>query len=518
MKEKEVRDPENSRPLDVHRWSDHPEVNDFVDTIYLTIFKEGGKAAIQKKHVKVLLLDLYVAWCDDPGMSIRINRSPNEYLARSRYNSLHISRLTITVVDLLLEARLIEQLKGFNDKETGVGKLTRIWPAPDLVNMFANAKFGPFDIGQHQYRETVILRDEDGKEIEYRDNPQITVPMRQLLRRYNDMLSRTFIDIPELDSPVIEITNADEKRKSRLCVSQSQKLVRRVFNRGDQSFSKGGRFYGGWWQQCPKEWRKRIFIDDVPTNEIDYSGLHIVLLYAKRGIDYWKEIGTDPYALSKPEFLESDEQARDYAKQLFLVTINATSEGSAFQAFRSEAPIGSRAKSLTTSHLAMMLDAIRKKHAPIADDLSSDAGIDLMYLDSRITEHIIDRSLCRGIPVLTIHDSYIVPFGEEDFLEAAMMEAVEAHTGIANVKVNPLKTTFSDEFNWKQSVHDFSVKSQRALLWLVPKIILRKAKWADIQRPTHRSDGYSHRLAQFQEWRRKEEVTQRSRINENRPN
>ena len=29
---------EHSRPLDVHRWSEHPEVNSFVDDIFNTYF------------------------------------------------------------------------------------------------------------------------------------------------------------------------------------------------------------------------------------------------------------------------------------------------------------------------------------------------------------------------------------------------------------------------------------------------------------------------------------------------
>ena len=61
------RDYEHSRPLDVHRWSDHPEVNAFVDRIYKEhIHQSGTNTQIKKKHLKVVLLDLYVAWSDDP--------------------------------------------------------------------------------------------------------------------------------------------------------------------------------------------------------------------------------------------------------------------------------------------------------------------------------------------------------------------------------------------------------------------------------------------------------------------
>ena len=49
----------HSRPLDVHRWSEYTEVNKFVDDIYKTYFKQ--KTNIRKKHLKVIILDLYVA-------------------------------------------------------------------------------------------------------------------------------------------------------------------------------------------------------------------------------------------------------------------------------------------------------------------------------------------------------------------------------------------------------------------------------------------------------------------------
>ena len=41
-----VRDYNYSRPLDVHRWSEHPEVNIFVDEIYNDKFKNGKRKRI----------------------------------------------------------------------------------------------------------------------------------------------------------------------------------------------------------------------------------------------------------------------------------------------------------------------------------------------------------------------------------------------------------------------------------------------------------------------------------------
>ena len=57
------RDYNNSRLLDVHIWSDYPEVNEFINLIYDAYFRQlSGKINITKKHIKIVLLDLYVAW------------------------------------------------------------------------------------------------------------------------------------------------------------------------------------------------------------------------------------------------------------------------------------------------------------------------------------------------------------------------------------------------------------------------------------------------------------------------
>ena len=65
------RDYQHSRILDVHRWSEHPESNLFVDEIYETyIHQKNNNKNIQKKHLKVVLLDLYIAWLSDPELDL----------------------------------------------------------------------------------------------------------------------------------------------------------------------------------------------------------------------------------------------------------------------------------------------------------------------------------------------------------------------------------------------------------------------------------------------------------------
>ena len=68
------RDLNHSRLFDVHRWSEHPEVNALVDRLYevhIRCLEPTDRKRTQDKNpyrkaLKTLLIDLYVGWVDDP--------------------------------------------------------------------------------------------------------------------------------------------------------------------------------------------------------------------------------------------------------------------------------------------------------------------------------------------------------------------------------------------------------------------------------------------------------------------
>jgi hypothetical protein len=364
-------------------------------------------------------------------MKVAISMSPKAYKAKgSRYNALHISRKTIDVVRWLSKAKLIETASGFFDRATNKGRLTRIWPSGELIEFFEAACLPIYKIHRTPLEETIILRDNEGNGREYDDTAE-TINMRRRLQEYNDLIAGQFIGIASLDQPWIELKN-----NSHLYVGPQYQQTKRVFNRS--SSSKGGRFYGPWWQGCPKERRKEIRINDHPTVEVDFKSLHVALLYAKRGIDYYNlDCDSDAYSVDVPGFLQTPFQTRRYCKLLMLTAINASSEKVAFSAFRSDRSndddkLGA---SLTNQQLSSLLQSLRSKHPIIADDLCSDAGIDLMNMDSRITEAIIDGLTARRIPVLTVHDSYIVQYKFRATLEESMINAYQTVTGFSGIKV-----------------------------------------------------------------------------------
>ena len=418
----------NARPLDVHTWSDHPEVNVFVDEIYSHLSSIKGNQRINKKLLKVVLLDLYVAWCTDPELMIMFSRDNNSYRAKSRYNEIHISKKIRNIVDELVKEGIIEEKRGFNDKIRGIGFQSRIWASHSLTEKFKSARFHQFQFCDHAGRESIVLRDKNKKAVEdYQDNAMTTFS-RSLLAEYNALLANTHIDIFDLDKPVIEIGSGSKAMK--LAITQQDKFVRRIFN--NSRWDEGGRYYGGWWQRCPKTYRENIVFDGVGTAEIDFSGIHIVILYAQEGINYWAEVNEDPYSIHGINDIDPNIDLRAAAKLLLLTALNAKTPGKAFGAFRQQAELGLPEKRLTNEQLNSVLNQLKRKHELIAHKLASGAGIELMYVDSQITQRLIERFTRHyQCPILTIHDSYIVPFGWDRILHREMQAAFAAVTGVS---------------------------------------------------------------------------------------
>jgi hypothetical protein len=347
------------------------------------------------------------------GMSFDVNR----YKPKSRYNSLHISKTLIAVAQKLQQVGLVVIHKGYYDHATGKGYVSRLQPSATLLKRFMHASWPDEAIDYHWQRELVELRDygsldkgsterrRAGKQIliDYEDTSE-TNRMRQLLAAYNALLKNQHIDCCHLSTPVIH-----RKDNTALRIDQHDRCIRRVFNNG--RFDKGGRFYGGFWQQIPSQDRQHIRINGQRTVEIDYKALHIVLLYARMGIDYWSySAGIDPYVV-QVDGLASDE-ARQLGKRLLLMAINAHSEQSAYKALRKSVQDDTRFGfpiSLTDRLLGNVMEQLQERHTPIAVHLCSGIGIDLQYLDSKLTEALIEHFTGRNIPILSIHDSYIVP-------------------------------------------------------------------------------------------------------------
>ena len=114
-----ILDPTYSLPLDLHRWSDHPEVAAIVEGIWAAHFTDmavnrpGPKPRTPvKDQLKLVLVNCFAVWLEDPELSIGVSLNVNAYYTRSRYNALHISKHIIRVIERLYDVGLLVIAKG----------------------------------------------------------------------------------------------------------------------------------------------------------------------------------------------------------------------------------------------------------------------------------------------------------------------------------------------------------------------------------------------------------------------
>lgn len=393
------------------------------------------------------------------------------------------------MIDQLVDLGFVDQKLGFNDRLRGRGFLTRMWPTRRLIDLFAEARFSSFDIFWRGDRLPVELKNEQKELIEFEPPEEFTAWITTL-NQYNALLLKTFVSIPALANARIR---KGDKEKDALHVSQANKFTKRTFNNG--SFDMGGRFYGGWWQNCPKNIRRQILLNDWPTNELDYSSLHPTLLYSMEGIDYHRDIGGDPYAIEPVSFINDPLILRQMAKYILLIAFNASDQAKIPAAFRKEQPAGSASKRLTNQQVFEVVNAVKNKHTPIEKYFGSGIGLRLQNTDSRISEEILKAFIAKDEPVLLVHDSYIVRSGFEEILEDVMQLSFNKVTGTTHATKIKYVDMTSDEVEQElMARYDFRYGQQGNAEEELEDMRLYS------QLKPKRSEWYQHEWHEFQVW------------------
>jgi len=459
----------NSEPLDVHTWSDHPEIKALCDSLYeaagmSSLEPKGNRKAKRtvKESLRVLILDLYVKWLKDPSVSIGFNKSKSSYKVGSRYNGLYIPEKIIEVEALLVDAGYIEELPHFHSR-AGQGRsyTTRIRHTQTLTELFRELTINLHDIDTHTNEECIILHDkyvddpddDNNRKIEYKDEELssddlvLVNTIRDQLRSYNNLLKHTFIDIPSYTSSTFTRTIKNGPyagRKQTISLGPDNKFVIRVFNGGlAGNWQLGGRFYRGWWQQIDKEDRCKIYINDKPTLEVDFKAFHPNLLSNELGV----KLSGDPYDLGKlvlPDVITTREEQREYVKLLVLMGINADSDKKAHRAFRNSDREDKLGQSLTDIQLGLLLDAFIDKHPQFKGVLNTGQALRLMNIDSQIANMVLDHFTNKNIPVLCIHDSFIIQYDKEPELRRILDQATHQVTNsIIDHDIKNVRNTYT---------------------------------------------------------------------------
>jgi hypothetical protein len=410
--------------LDFKLWADDPNFDLATKNILDIISKHLGKAQkryfyVYLRNLKIALLNLFCAYKFRRSLFVAYSRNEKTYRTVERYNTTGISYSIVKIFDALEKEGFInEHKKGFFNSKRNIGKWSRIRANPILIREIY--KYITDQINTYQKNEAIILKGSKigGKAylVEYTDTLQTRL-MRLRLRIINNNIQKADI-LHNLDhDEITDLFNKLNKKEDHgLFLFQRQKL-HRIFNNG--SFDKGGRFYGHWIQLIPKEYRKKITINGSPVCELDFSGMHIRMLYSAVG----QEIAI-PNVYRVLGYRPPD---KPILKKLLQAMINAGSEKSAIKAVLRE--LNMQGLKVALDKINLWKELLINKHQPIKEFFFSGIGLDLQFIDSCISEKILMNLADHGIPVLPIHDSFIVQVQYRDALEKAMKDAYHKEVG-----------------------------------------------------------------------------------------
>jgi hypothetical protein len=367
--------------------------------------------------VGIVLLDLWRAVKCTPIRECNINKRSGWYSENPRYRDpLLTYKKMIAVFNGLLKMGFIEVTReGHFDRETFQGKVTCFVAKDELLERLLELEGHPaISVKPKLDSETIILRNKvDGKNVllEYEDTPA-TERYRDNLHKINSCFLKHWADLEVKDAELPKLEARITNHKDKEPIDLSKRTPVRIFANG--SFKQGGRFYRGWWQNVPSEYRKYITIDEKRTAEFDFSQLNPHLLYHSN----YKQLGSED---AYDRVLDGEH--RKIVKQGFNAMVQASS------------PLKNCPNDIDLSEAdiswAELRDRIIRSHKPIADHFFRGVGNHLQFMDSNIAERIMLHFAEMDAPALPVHDSFILHhgYGESGEVEEAMRRAFYEEVG-----------------------------------------------------------------------------------------
>ena len=382
---------------------------------------------IYRNQLSVILANLYETYSIQDYLFTYYSRNNNDYKESKRYNPNELSfRPLRFLADSLEKHGWVDTSQWYYDKKNEENRwCSRMRPSKKLLQAFKEFKITPKCIYRKPI-ELIRLKDSKKKFEEYKDTPTTNL-MRSKLFAYNSLLLQTRIKLKR---------NKNVNRYLELHQVNFKNIkYYRIFN--DSSFELGGRFYSAWWVTLDKDIRRRITLNDEKTEELDYSSLGIHLLYSQENLNYYdlNDPNSDPYTLKGVDVNE-----REVNKKIITFALNMSS-GDRKRKFvytvrkkirkandeRKVLGIKKLLKVPTCKEVHRRLKIFEEENDPIKHHLFTSVGTKLQFKDSCIAESVIERMVSMRIPVLVIHDSFIVQYRNKKLLHKFMNHVFREH-------------------------------------------------------------------------------------------
>ena len=308
------------------------------------------------------------------------------------------SYFIIEVVKILERTGFLRMKLGYNFENQS--RKTRIWATQKLLQYIPEFHSAVI----YSPKELVELRDENGKLKEYKNTTE-TRRIRKILELTNAVNTRADIRY--------------RKWKLNPCLLA---VFNRKFTLYGRLHTRGHRHYQGF----SEDERSEITINGESVVELDYSGLHPHLLYAKEGIQFFG----DPYSI-----VDHRPEVRAFLKAILLRMLSARDETQAERAANywllNNNEERETLKELDITRARPLMDAFRQAHKKINHYFCTgkDTGLKIMNLDAKIALDVIHHFAKQDIPILAVHDSFLVQAQHRDELMQTMKRVYQQKTG-----------------------------------------------------------------------------------------
>ena len=346
---------------------------------------------------------------DSPGQGIPVPRSKKALGKKGNRYEPSFPRSFPRMLDALCDLGFTRETKGKFSGFPGQSKRTTVRAGPKLIELIKKQNVTLEDLDAGQGQEIIILSRpkhghwDEGERINYEDTEN-TRRFRKELQSINAWLAKADISF--------------DANASSHPVDVHARQLRRQFTLG--RFDRGGRLFGGFWENLPKPVRRQgIRIDAERVIGLDYSQLNPLL--ACHVAEAEPSPG-DAYSLPGLE------NYRDGVKKVFNAML--------FKHPVDSLPKGSRKLFPRRVKCEDVTEAILKRHPMLKGVLSSpETGHQLQFLESEIMMRVLRQCQKRNIIALPVFDCVVVKASAESVVREIMSREFKAIAGL-EVTVN----------------------------------------------------------------------------------
>lgn len=327
------------------------------------------------------------------GQWISYSRKKDWYSMRKQFGllpeSVTCNRLG-RLVDLLRAAGMVDHVQGYKARGHGYQSLLR--PCGEFWNVLER-QGGLTEADAPSLTEAdptaplVVVKDEDGNPASPESDDAFSVACRDVQQVREFM--RSFVISAPAKPGIAEL--------------------HQVFN--SAALDRGGRYFG-WWQNLSQDDRLHILLDGSPVAELDYRENHPSILYHGLGL------------LPPAESYSVEGVDRGLVKATFGRMLNSRNEAGTRRKMVQE--LGSR-------ELAdRIVDRLLSIHRPLveAGKFWSGVGLTLMRKDAEIAVLVMKWARFSSVPMLPVHDSFVIRKQDAEACKAVMIQTYNAHMGI----------------------------------------------------------------------------------------